>query len=305
METIKLYDLKINHNNHYNFNIIYEELVRFVNSSPISSGTFLLDYTNIKSKDDINFIEKFVYDTAIFHLNEYNIANNTNINIQDIFIEFWGLNDTHFKRMHFDKDEQEYNIDNNISSYGQPFLSCITYLNDDNYTAPTIITDIVRIKNSPCEREDYYNEKNCNFGFVFPKKMKQMTFNGGKYLHGMTLFNDKCQYRLVLPMNFWFKKPKYLSYFPYHSYIRRNYSQQQIYNIYKINKFITQKSLFNYNNIEADIKNVNINISQEKLQDFIAWYKNLIFGEEPTNFSMLEKYINKKYYLYTFKFSCH
>ena len=75
----------------------------------------------VNSEDDCNLIEKFVYDTAMYHLDEYNKSNNTNINIQDIFVEFWGLNDIHFKKMHFDKDEQDFNINNNRSTYEQPF----------------------------------------------------------------------------------------------------------------------------------------------------------------------------------------
>ena len=76
METIKLYELEINHSNYYNYNIVYEQLEHFVNNS-ISRGTHLLDYENINSKDDCNFIEKFVYDNAIYHLDEYNKYNNT------------------------------------------------------------------------------------------------------------------------------------------------------------------------------------------------------------------------------------
>ena len=29
-------------------------------------------------------------------------------NVDDIFIEFWSLNDRHFKKMHFDKDENDF-----------------------------------------------------------------------------------------------------------------------------------------------------------------------------------------------------
>lgn len=300
METVKLYNLNFNYSNNYNFSTVYNELINFANY-PIGPGTHLLDYKNIEYKENINFIEKFVYDTAVFQLKQYNIYNKTNYNIQDIFVEFWGLNDTHFKAMHMDKDEQEFNIDRNITTYGKPFLSCITYLTDDNNYAPTIITDLIRIKNGK-ERDDYYNGKHNDFGLIFPRKMKQITFDGGNYFHGMLLMDKKCNYRVVLPINFWFKRPKYLSYFPYHTYIRKHYPKNELFNIYKTNKSITKEPLFSISNIDMQINNVIIKVNKEELQYFTTWYKQLIFGDDTIDFSILQQYINKNDYIYKFKF---
>ena len=73
-------------------------------------------------------------------------------------------------------------INDNTTTYGQPFLSCITYLTDDEENSePTIITDVVWIKTSPSEISDYYDGENNSFGLVFPRKMKQITFNSGKF----------------------------------------------------------------------------------------------------------------------------
>ena len=227
METVNFYELTINLN--YNFNYIYDSLIDFAKNK-LFKQTYLL---NINLNDESkNIIEKFVYDNAKFHISEYNKIHNKNININDIYVEFWSLNDKHFKRMHFDKDEQDYLINNNTDNYLAPFLSCITYLNDNN-SAPTLITDIVRKYGSNDEREDFYSGKHNNFGMIFPRKMTQITFDGGNYLHGMYLLNNNFVDRLVLPMNFWLKKPTLLSYFPYYSYLKCSYSKESNIHIQK------------------------------------------------------------------------
>ena len=112
METVNFYELTINLN--YNFNYIYDSLIDFAKNK-LFKQTYLL---NINLNDESkNIIEKFVYDNAKFHISEYNKIHNKNININDIYVEFWSLNDKHFKRMHFDKDEQDYLINNNTDNY--------------------------------------------------------------------------------------------------------------------------------------------------------------------------------------------
>jgi hypothetical protein len=300
METVNMYELNININ--YNFNYIYNQLIDFARSTHFKQ-TFLLN-KNICNENK-NVIEKFVYDNAIFHISEYNKIHNKNIDINDIYIEFWSLNDTHFKRMHFDKDEQDYIVFNNINNYSAPFLSCITYLNDDNY-APTLFTDIVRKYGSNDEREDFYNGKHSNFGMIFPRKMTQITFDGGNYLHGMYLLNNKCCDRLVFPMNFWFKKPALLSYFPYYMYLKSRYSKEIIISILNNNNMIDQKkNMFVYNkkNIENIVKTIETNVSKNDIDIFNNWYKELIFGDNTVDTAFFEKHIDPTNYVYNFKFT--
>jgi len=299
METVNIYELTINFN--YDFNYIYEQLLSFCRSQNFKQ-TFLLN-TNIIDENK-NPIEKFVHENAVFHISEYNRLNNTSININDIYIEFWALNDNHFKRMHFDKDEQDYIVNKNITDYLAPFLSCITYLNDDNY-APTLITDIIRKYGSNDEREDFFNNPtHNNFGIIFPRKMRQITFNGGNYLHGMYLLNKKCNDRLVLPMNFWFKKPKLLSYFPYYLYLKSNFSNQMIVSIINNNDNIDYKrNLFIYKTITQNaIKIISVNIFKNEIDKFNNWYEELITGNTTVDTHFFEKNINKKNLVYYFKF---
>ena len=297
METINIYDLTINFD--YNFNYIYEQLVHFARSENFKQ-TFLLNTKIID--ENKNPIEKFVYDNAVFHISEYNKTHNTNINIHDIYIEFWSLNDNTFKRMHFDKDEQDYIVNGNITNYAAPFLSCITYLNDDNY-APTLITDIIRKYGSDNEREDIYNTKHNNFGVIFPRKMRQITFDGGNYLHGMYLLDEKCNDRLVLPINFWIKKPKLLSYFPYFMYLKTNFSNKKYLSIINNNKNIDYKrSFFTYKKDINIIKIVHVNIFDNEIDNFNNWYQELITGNTTVDTKFFDKNINNKNYIYYFKF---
>jgi len=300
METVQVYDLKTMNNT---FNDLYKELIDFAKDTKFKE-TYLLNMPHHSTDENKNYIEKFVYDSAVFQLSEYNIKHNTNINIEDIFIEFWSLQDTHFKKMHFDKDEQDYLINNNYTTYNKPFLSCITYLNDDIY-APTLITDIVRPFGSPYEIEDVSNGVNTNFGMVFPKKMKQVTFDGGKYFHGMYLFDDKCSNRLVLPINFWLKKPKYLSYFPYYSYIKKKYSYEEIILLSNKHSIIDYNKplLFFYKlNMNKLMKKVDVPINKDNVQVFDAWYKHLIFGHTPVKLLFLNEYLTNDAYVYYFNF---
>jgi hypothetical protein len=301
METVNIYDLKITNNN---FNDVYKELVDFAQNNKFKD-TYLLNMPNVLNNENKNYIENFVFDTALFQLSEYNKKNNTSIDIKNIFIEFWSLQDTHFKRMHFDKDEQDYLINKNNTTYRKPFLSCITYLNDDVY-APTLITDIRRITGSNDEREDFYSGKHTNFGFVYPKKMKQITFDGGNYLHGMYLFDEKCSNRLVLPINFWFERPTYLSYFPYYSYLKSTYSNHQIISLSKKHmniEYQTPLLYFNKTNIDTVMKTIDIIVDKDNIDGFNNWYRHLILGDTAVELSFLKDFISTNDYIYYFKFT--
>jgi hypothetical protein len=65
-----------------------------------------------------------------------------------------------------------------------PFLSTITYLNYDNETNnPTMITNIPHHNSSILNKDSMlqYNK----FYFSFPRFLKHLSFDGGKYYHGM------------------------------------------------------------------------------------------------------------------------
>ena len=145
-----------------------------------------------------NIVEKIVQDIASSHLKEMNIKNDENI-----FIEFWfKSNENPSKLLHLDCDEYDRQI-NNSSDYGTPLLSCITYLND-NKNIPTIITNIDK------EKFKYKEiiEQELELCLSFPKKLKHITFNGGKYYHGaLPIENKAVQPRNLFLINIWKKKP--------------------------------------------------------------------------------------------------
>jgi hypothetical protein len=154
-----------------------------------------------------NIIEKTVYDIANFHLK------NLNIDIHDKYIEFWFKSASCDKTTtcHIDCDEYDKSINKN-PDYCKPLLSCVTYLND-NCNEPTIIMDI--------DEDDYKYKsfENKKLIFSFPRKYKQITFDGGRYYHGISClkYNYECS-RDLLVINFWNVKPLNVPYFDYSTF---------------------------------------------------------------------------------------
>jgi len=163
--------------------------------------TCMLDF----NKDKLNILEKYVYDIAEFH------CNRLNKDINECEVEFW-LNKTFIengKTLHFDHQEADLNIDN---SYIVPFLSTLTYLNNNNY--PTVITSI-NPKNNECVKEN-------KIAFSFPRNLNHISFSGEKFFHGScNVFDKKVLIkkmkkekieRHVLVVQLWDIKQKYRPY---------------------------------------------------------------------------------------------
>ena len=150
--------LKININDD-----VIDKLENYITNTN-NTDLFILDFNKV----NFDFIEKFVYDIALFHLNNYNIELNHNHQI-----EFWIKNGNDYvNSLHFDCDEVLRS--ENIFEY--PLLSCVTYFDDSNY--PFILTDI-----------DVENYKYKNFNeskqlhILFPNKYTHVSFDP-KYYHG-------------------------------------------------------------------------------------------------------------------------
>ena len=171
---------------------------------------FLLD-TN---KTNFELIEKVVYEISMFHFERLNIIFDPN----EHFIEFWFKN-TIFKNsdsyphninsFHYDCDENEKKLNN---KQFKPLLSCVNYFNDNEF--PLLLTDV--------DLEEYkfkkFENKN-NIQIIFPKKNKQITFDGTKY-HGIVdIFNklnndtDTDFERYMLAINLWNRKPLNIDYY--------------------------------------------------------------------------------------------
>jgi hypothetical protein len=142
--------------------------------------------------DKYSVIEKFVYETAIFHFKQLGIEYNKD----EHFIEFCFKNN-YISTCHVDTDEEN-----------SPILTCITYLSASNI--PTFITDI----NYNDNINEYYSEKN-KINLSFPKYLKQITFNGGKYYHGTCkVFENETSSELkILSIILWNKKKVKVPYY--------------------------------------------------------------------------------------------
>jgi len=151
--------------------------------------TYLLDL----AKNNYTFVEKYVYDIAMFHFERLNIHN-----IEEHYIEFWFRFQCDNHILHVDCDEAKRV--HGIFEY--PILASVTYLNDF-LNNPTIITKV---------DIDMYNddkiEDQTELVLSLPKRNKHITFDG-KYFHGTTKLSDM-QYttpRYLLAINLWSKKP--------------------------------------------------------------------------------------------------
>ena len=157
--------------------------------------------------DKYSVIEKFVYETAIFHFKQLGIEYNKD----EHFIEFCFKNN-YISTCDVDTDEEN-----------RPILTCITYLSASNI--PTFITDI----NYNDNINEYYSEKN-KINLSFPKYLKQITFNGGKYYHGTCkVFENETSSELkILSIILWNKKKVKVPYYDSKIFEYGLYSKQRI-----------------------------------------------------------------------------
>jgi hypothetical protein len=206
---VKTFDIEISEDVDKNlFNEILYKSINFLKHTQYFSSNYLLDTNkliNVHDASSTHIIEKLVYDIAKTHCVE------SNIKIEDVFIEFWFKaeeNNTDKNRkheLHLDCDEYD-RIANDNKNFNVPLVSSVTYLSD-NYTFPTVITDVDREK---------INTTNTLI-FSFPKKYRSISFNGGECYHGKCCmlknhFIDN-DLRQILAINLWLKKPNSMSYF--------------------------------------------------------------------------------------------
>lgn len=224
---------------------------------------FLLDV----SKNNFDLLEKVVYDIAMFHFKRLN----TIFDPCKHFIEFW-VKDAIFKNnvdnsmninsFHYDCDENERN--NNSKNYN-PFMSCVSYFNDNEF--PVLLTNI--------NFEEYkfkkFENKN-NIQLIFPEKNKQVTFDGS-YYHGVVdIFNKLNETpfeRYMLAINLWNKKPLNIEYYNNSNNNLEFNKETQLITIEENNTFKDlelnlEKNIFNFNFYESMLyNNKNFNIPAE------------------------------------------
>ena len=128
------------------------------------------------NKGSFNLFEKLIYDIAMFHFKRLNIE----FDCSKHFIEYWTIDRNSQKfNLHVDCDESS-RLTNNNQYF--PILSTVTYFNE--VSNPTLITNITqKNKHVILKKREYF--------FSFPKILKHISFNGGKYFHcAIDLFNN-------------------------------------------------------------------------------------------------------------------
>jgi hypothetical protein len=260
-----LLSCSLNDNDKNNLDILLNNICE-INESNI---TYLLNNKNIN-----NIIEKIIYDISVFHLNKLNVELN-----ESIFIEFWFKKYSKDNSLHIDCDEYQ-RIFNNKYDYESPFLSCVTYLNDNN-TIPTLLTNVDN------ESYKYKIFENNKLYISLPRKMKQISFNGGKYFHGNNILNDNYDnMRNIFVINLWDKKPTNVPYFNYEHFS------------YKYEMSLKKKIDYIYYEKEIKLFNINENNNSIKItlnDDILSpiFFENLLYNPDYINLNIFNNYINE------------
>jgi hypothetical protein len=157
---------KFNIDSSFNPNNLYF----IINNKEIEVYSYILDL----NKTSYNILEKYVYDIAAFHFKRLNIDFNEKYCIEYQINSKFNNN----LSLHIDTRVSNKTLFNQDA---HPFLSIITYLDDNNY--PTIITNV--------EGNNEKSIKNKKVCLSFPKKGKQIVFEGGRYFHSACNIFDK------------------------------------------------------------------------------------------------------------------
>jgi hypothetical protein len=163
-------------------------------------------------KTEYNILEKYVYETAMFHINRLNI------DYKNIIIEF-GCSDNNKLFV------TEYN-----NTY--PVLSCMSYF--ENNSNPSIITNV--------NMDNYlYKEFDSQTSIVimYPEPNKQITFDG-KYFHGSLTKN-----KYILYINLWNNKPDNIKYYVGNNLMVDNSIIMSIHEDDNIKNTIVSKNIMN------------------------------------------------------------
>ena len=191
MDSVHTWKIDNKHNN--------KEFTLYINNNPELRQRHLLDIT----KDKYTLLEKFIYDTASFHLNRLNIDS---AHFDDYYIEFWC-------KSKYDDDDNNIYIDcdqelKKTNNYYFPLLSCVTYFTNNTNT-PTFISNI------DLDTYKYKNfEKQQSIMLSLPKINKQITFDGHFYHGNVALTeHDDTKELYTIYINLWNKKPKNIEYY--------------------------------------------------------------------------------------------
>jgi hypothetical protein len=289
MENIKIWSLS-------EFEYYTNELFKEINLNLDNNcGTSLLNM----DKSNYSTLEKYVYDIAMFHLKRLQNSERTEsseniVSVDEIkdkyYVEFWVKNKCQTSALHVDCDEY---LRKEELEYSYPLLSSVTYLNDCDI--PTVITNI------DMDRYMYKDfEKDLNLFFSFPKKGKQITFDG-KYYHGSAFLGDdidigKNEDRYIIAINLWDKKPTNVEYYNSNDFENDEQSSTMILNNKKI-YFLEEKTL--QENVDLSTIALDKDVMNYNLFENILYKRNEnVF----TEFASIFKYNEKDdYHIHNYK----
>ena len=165
-------DLQTEQSKHIAYASIINDFI--ISNSPIDS--FFIDY----KKESTNFFECLLSALVNFHIERLNLSD------KNIHASFWTKSDTYdFNYIHTHIDGCDYESNVFKTQNKRPFLTCITFFDESNQ--PFIATDIT---NEMCNKTDFINPNNNHIYIEFPKILKHVSFQGGKYFHGEGYMNN-------------------------------------------------------------------------------------------------------------------
>ena len=233
---------QVNYNDNYEdifLNNIFDDinlLSTLNNDNHMDTNSILpinISSENSENNEKKTYIEKFIYEKSIYHLN--------NRNLSAKYIEFWyksTINMNSVNNWHFDKDEKHYD---KYSKFILPKLTIVTYFEDSDVPIliPRISPDDYLYKNFEDKHEVF---------IYFPKKNTQLIFNGGNEIHGVvdilnSIEKEQNKGRKILIVNLWDEIPDGL-------------------NIVDLNKKIPNNKLINNNNSYIQFKNITDEIKR-------------------------------------------
>jgi hypothetical protein len=226
-------------------------------------ATFLLN----KNKNSI--IEILIKNIVDYHLKRLNIEN-------EIFVEFFFKKyiNSDINSFHIDCDEYDRCINKSLN-YNTPFLSCITYLNDNN-TNPTVITELDKEK-----YESKLFDNDSKLYISLPKKMKHIAFEGGKYYHGESKLILEESIRNILVINLWNIKPLNVPMFDFEYFIYK-YSMNEN---KKIELFDVKDNIFTLHSASNKLV-IKIDLLNSKI------FENLLYKDK-SNLFIIKDTIDK------------
>ena len=254
----------------------------------IKNSHFLLDI----NKEKLSFLEKIIYDMAMFHFEKLKIKN-----LENKFVSFWfrSIPDCCIKHydIHIDSNTGDKNIKDEDRCF--PLITTLTYLCE--HENPTIITDITQSMNN---NKKYINTT-TKLTFSFPKPLKHVSCDFGKYYHGechtskhfkghcSNINEENIKRRNVLAFALWDKYPGYRNLYN-ETYLNRMFLNKNI-PVSKFKKFLKDTSILKIT--ERNEKKITIFLNKNDSILNTNFYENIINNGDDEEIYKFSEYFER------------